>query len=96
MAAVAQGRPTAVVGGSFLGSCGASRCSLPKIGFRAVPRPLSKQSSSVVFRTIGVACQSALMPANFTTLAHFSVSSAMSLPNVPGGARNPLPAGAPR
>jgi hypothetical protein len=37
--------------------------------------------------------QSALMPMNFTTLAHFSVSSAMSLPKSAG---EPASAGLPR
>src|SRR6516225_12113147 len=32
----------------------------------------------------GISHQSALIPANFTTLAHFSVSSAISLPNSAG------------
>src|SRR5262245_63655202 len=35
--------------------------------------------------------QSALMPANFTTLPHFSVSSAISLPKSAGEPGSPLP-----
>src|SRR5665213_228655 len=42
-------------------------------------------------RFVGVCSQSVFMPANLTTLAHFSVSSAMSLPNSPGDPARAVP-----
>src|SRR6516225_6226069 len=42
-------------------------------------------------RFAGLPDQSALMPANFTTLPHFSVSSAMSLPKSAGEPASTVP-----
>src|SRR5262249_28025574 len=44
----------------------------------------------------GISHQSALIPANFTTLAHFSVSSAISLPNSADDPSSATPPRSPR
>src|SRR5262245_7917992 len=52
--------------------------------------PESENGHYGIFES-GLPCQSALMPTNFTTLPHFSVSSAMSVPKSAGEPTSGVP-----